>query len=164
MEHDDRLTGSFVDVVQLEPAAIEVAAGVVGQEAVQDLVQRRGRSVLEDHHSTPSIMQLSPLPIPRNATRSPGCKKRPILGQGGRQRQRDGAHVSQISEGRKILGLGNAQRPEHRLSVRRADLVADDLVDLVRRSSRDVARNRSRSALPSSTPWVRTDAASVAVN
>ena len=75
MEHDDRLAGAFVDVVELEPAAIEVAAGVVGQEAFQDLVQRRGRSVLEDHHSTPSIMQLSPLPIPRNATRSPGCKK-----------------------------------------------------------------------------------------
>ncbi len=30
--------------------------------------------VLEVHHSTPSIMQLSPLPIPRNATRSPGCR------------------------------------------------------------------------------------------
>ncbi len=36
MEHDDRLAGPFVDVVELEPAAVEVAAGVIGQEALQN--------------------------------------------------------------------------------------------------------------------------------
>ena len=63
-------------------------------------------------------MQLSPLPIPRKATRSPGCKERPILGQGGRQRQRDRAHVSQVGEGGEIFGLGDAQRFQDRLSMR----------------------------------------------
>ena len=109
MEHHDRLARPFVDVVELQPAAIEVAAGVVGQEAFQDRVQRRGDSVLEDHHSTPSIMQLSPLPMPKKRHAVAGLQERSVLGQGGRQRQRDSAHVAQVSERGKILGLGDAQ-------------------------------------------------------
>ncbi len=47
MDHDHRLAGSFVDVVELQPIAIEVAAGVVGQKFFQDLVQSGRRSVVE---------------------------------------------------------------------------------------------------------------------
>ena len=57
VDHDDRIADAFVHVMEFEPAAVEVFA-----------LEWKKRSV---YHSTPSIRQLSPLPMPSNPTRSP---------------------------------------------------------------------------------------------
>src|SRR5206468_4190595 len=56
VDHDHRLAASLVDVVIADARQVEDAI-FVGKDA---------------HHSTPSIRQFNPLPMPRKPTRSPG--------------------------------------------------------------------------------------------
>src|SRR5262249_54239722 len=57
VDHHHGIAGAFVEVVEAQPRAIEPAAfkGIKGTV----------------YHSTPSIKQFRPLPIPRKPTRSP---------------------------------------------------------------------------------------------
>src|SRR4028118_1867830 len=61
MYHDDRVASALVHVVELEAVAVE--------ESTLEWIK------LWVYHSTPSIRQLSPLPIPRSPTRSPRRRK-----------------------------------------------------------------------------------------
>src|SRR5262249_44940199 len=74
VQHDHGLPRSLIDIVQAQTSTVEIPPAVFGHEFLQDMVHGRGHSPRAIHHSNASIMQLSPLPIPRNATRSPGSK------------------------------------------------------------------------------------------
>src|SRR5262249_3394275 len=58
VQHHDGLPAALVEVVEAHAAAVE--------EVALERVEVRA------HHSTPSIRQLSPEPMPRKPTRSPG--------------------------------------------------------------------------------------------
>ena len=60
VDHDHRLAAPFIKIVVAQSVQVQVMAG----EGVEFFE-------VDAYHSTPSMRQLSPLPIPRNATRSP---------------------------------------------------------------------------------------------
>ena len=74
MEHHDRLAGALVEVVHGgRPSRVEGAA----REGVATNASNAvgcGSSHAGVHHSSPSIRQFRPLPMPRKPTRSPGWR------------------------------------------------------------------------------------------
>ena len=156
VEHDHRRSRAFVDVMKRSPPRSRSRPGWSLTKLAIGLAHRCNRCPFLDpyHHSTPEHQAIEPAADPEKRDPVAPVQEITVLGQGRRQRKRDRAHVAQERVRRKILRLGDRQRFEDALAVRRAHLVADHLVDLVlapaqlaqERSSRSgcQARHRAR--------------------
>ena len=72
VEHDHWLALALVEIVQPSTRDVQEVAG----ERIQPLRNgERDGSVPPAHHSTPSMRQFRPLPMPSRPTRSPGRRK-----------------------------------------------------------------------------------------
>ena len=85
------------------------------------------------------MRQFSPLPMPSSPTRSPGDEEAALLGDGGRDRKRDGADVAEVAEGGEVALRRHPDGVQDGALVGGAHLVADDLVGLLRPKRKGLA-------------------------